>query len=191
MILHLHNPTWSQEFQRLEEKFRLSLGTLVHRVEHVGSTAIEGIAAKPILDIDLVISTEKDFPAVKEGLGKIGYRHNGDQGIPGREAFKRLDESVPHSKWMIHWMTHHLYVCVAGSRELDRHIRFRDYLNTHATAKAEYESIKREIEARSNGDRKVYAEIKETEGICTAFVERILKKADNHTERTSYLRPLI
>jgi GrpB-like predicted nucleotidyltransferase (UPF0157 family) len=196
MILHFHDPTWSQEFQRLEAAYQQSLGTLVCRVEHVGSTAIEGIAAKPILDIDLVISDIKDFQAAKEGLEKIGYLHNGDQGIPGREVFKRLDGSVPHSKRARRWMMHHLYVCVEGSRELDRHIRFRDYLNTHATAKAEYELIKREIEARSKGDRKIYSEIKENEGICTAFVAIILKKAEqaagenaDHADSFGHIHP--
>lgn len=154
------------------------LGRLLLRVEHVGSTAIEGIAAKPILDIDLVISKEVDFATIKVKLEEIGYRHNGDQGIPGREAFKRLDESVPFSKGRDRWMKHHLYVCMEGSEELDRHTRFRDYLNTHTPARTEYESIKRDIEARSSGDRKIYARIKETEGVCTAFVEKILKKAE-------------
>ncbi len=179
MILQSHDPSWSQEFRWLEEAYQRSLGALVCRVEHVGSTAIEGIAAKPILDIDLVIASEEDFPAAKEGLERIGYHHNGDQGVPGREAFKQLDEGVPHSTKARRWMTHHLFVCVEGSRELDRHVTFRNYLNRHANAKAEYESLKREIESRSNGNRKVYATIKETEGSCTAFVEEILKKAES------------
>jgi GrpB-like predicted nucleotidyltransferase (UPF0157 family) len=178
MILHVHDPSWASEFGRLRSVYIATLGNLACAIEHVGSTAIQQIAAKPILDIDIVIAGESDLPAVTKKLEKLGYWHNGNQGIPGREAFKRRDEKVPYTEEPITWMNHHLYVCVRGSRELVRHILFRDYLKNEPKARAAYESIKKDIEARSNGDRKVYADLKEHEGICSAFVERILKQAE-------------
>lgn len=114
----------------------------------------------------------------RDRLESLGYRHNGDQGVPGREAFKRLDIKVPRVEGPTEWMNHHLYVCVEGNPELIRHTRFRDYLNSNAEALKEHETIKRDIESRSNGDRKTYANIKENEGICSVFVERILKEAE-------------
>lgn len=152
------------------------LGVLLVRIEHVGSTAIKGIVAKPILDIDLVIADDADFPAVKTRLESLGYRHNGNQGVPEREVFKREDEGVPRGGFGRNWMQHHLYVCTIDSRELQRHVTFRDYLNRHSQARLQYEAIKVEIASRSNGDRKLYAKIKAEEGACTDFVESILKK---------------
>lgn len=154
------------------------LGELIVGIEHVGSTAIGNIAAKPILDIDLVINDYSVFPEVIKKLESLGYRHNGDQGVPQREAFKRVDENVPWYRNGSSWMNHHLYVCPEDSLELSRHVAFRDFLNQHEEERMKYEEIKKEIESRSNGDRKTYAKIKEQEGSCSAFVESILKKAE-------------
>lgn len=176
MILSEHDPNWNSEFQKLAKVYKQTLGNLILRIEHVGSTAINGIKAKPILDIDIVIEDNSVFPEVVNKLKTIGYTHNGDQGIPGREAFLRNDQLVPWNQANQTWMKHHLYVCTKDSRELDRHIRFRNYLNANFEAAKEYENIKLEIESRSNGDRKLYADIKENEGICTKFVERVLRK---------------
>ena len=177
-ILHEYDPRWVQEFERLKTVYCKALGKLVRRAEHVGSTAIPGMAAKPILDIDLVISSESKFPDVRSILELLGYRHVGDQGILGREVFKREGEKVPYVEpFGDGWMKHHLYVCVDGTRELQRHLAFRDYLNADPVAREEYESIKKDIESRSAGDRKRYAEMKEKEGVCSAFVERVLSQA--------------
>ena len=178
MILHNHDPNWSQEFERLRAVYSAALGDLALAIEHVGSTAVDQILAKPILDINIVIASDSDFTHAAMKLEALGYWHNGDQGIPGREVFKRKDDAVPYTEPACSWMSHHLYVCVSGSRELTRQMFFRDYLRTHPDARVEYESIKRDIAARSGGDRKVYAHIKEHEGVCSAFVERILKLAE-------------
>lgn len=178
MILHKHNPNWVNEFKRLESLYLSTLGDLTLRIEHIGSTAIKAISAKPILDIDIVIAKESDFITVKKKLEDLGYIHNGDQGIPGREAFIRRNNDVPYKQQSNPWANHHLYVCENDSRELKRHILFRDYLNTHPSERSEYESIKKHIEKEAKGDRKTYARIKESNGPCTTFIERILKKAE-------------
>lgn len=177
-ILHDHDPNWKNEFLRLEEVYHKALGDLITRIEHVGSTAILGIAAKPILDIDLVIENRSILPEVCRRLEQLGYKHRGDLGIPEREAFKGVDSEVPHLGPNRNWMKHHLYVCAVDNRELQRHTLFRDHLNQYLEARKEYESIKKDIEARSNGDHLSYIEIKENEGTCTRFVERILKLAN-------------
>lgn len=129
--------------------------------------------------MDLVISTKANFPAVKKERKKVGYRHVRDLGIQDREAIKRTDERVPFSKISTKWMKHHLYVYVDGTRERLRHTSFRNYLNENWDARIEYESIKKEIEHRSGGDRKAYVEAKENGGKCTAFIERILTEAQS------------
>ena len=178
MILSAYNPDWKDAFRELERVYRDTLGDLITRIEHVGSTAIVGIAAKPIIDIDLVMADYAMLPAISEKLTALGYRHNGDQGVPQREAFKSMDDSAPWTPENHSWMNHHLYLCPEDSRELWRHVAFRDYLNQHESARVEYERIKRDIEARSNGERKIYVQIKENEGVCSTFVESVLKAVE-------------
>jgi len=179
MILSEYNPKWPVAFQALKSAYATSLSNLYVTIEHVGSTAIPGIMAKPIIDIDIVIKNYQVFPQVVEALAGLGYRHNGDQGIKHREAFKRADDFTPQFGPQKRWINHHLYVCPSFSVELGRQIAFRDYLRAHVDARSEYEEIKVSIAGKSGGDRKRYAAIKETE--CRDFVERILAKADLHS----------
>ncbi|MBO7516000.1 MAG: GrpB family protein, partial [Lachnospiraceae bacterium] len=113
-----------------------ALGNLAFRIEHVGSTSVRGLSAKPIIDIDVVIKDMTIFDHVKEALSGIGYHHEGDLGIPGREAFKYEGKE--------HLRKHHLYVCPVDSPELRRHLKFRDYLRSHPEAVEEYGKIKEE-----------------------------------------------
>ncbi|MCK4411546.1 GrpB family protein [Candidatus Bipolaricaulota bacterium] len=187
MILHEYTPEWETEFTLLREVYLECLGNSAMAIEHVGSTSIPGIKAKPIIDIDIVI---KDYCVFLETAGKLaslGYSHNGDQGILHREAFKRMDEFTPHSQPQRRWINHHLYVCPQFSEELNRHIIFRDYLRINGIAKKEYELIKVEIAARSDGDRKRYAAIKEAE--CKEFIDKIIATAGN-CDQLNTPRPL-
>src|ERR1041385_6447753 len=120
MILAPYNPAWPAEFAALREIYTTALGDLVVQVEHVGSTAVPHLQAKPILDIDIVMQDYEVFPRIVEGLEKLGYTHTGDQGIPHREAFKRVDDTVPHTWPRREWMQHHLYVCPIHTAELRR-----------------------------------------------------------------------
>ena len=83
------NPEWSNIFQKLKDVIQQELKGIIIDIIHVGSTSIPNLAAKPIIDIDVIIETRELLPEISLKLQKLGYRHNGDQGIPGREAFKR------------------------------------------------------------------------------------------------------
>jgi|GEM_PF-213892 len=127
---------WKEEFIRIKDELSEALGELAMRIEHVGSTAVPGLSAKPIIDIDVVIKDRSELADVVTALGKIGYDHAGDLGIPGREAFGYEGKT--------HLQKHHLYVCAASCAELKRHTAFRDYLMTHPEAVREYSRIKEE-----------------------------------------------
>ena len=172
MILALYNPEWPAEFAALERVYMNSLGKNILRVEHVGSTAVPDLMAKPILDIDIVMPSYEVFPEIVAKLQTLGYTHNGDQGITEREAFKMLDNMAPYTLPPRKWMPHHLYVCPANSLELHRHLIFRDALRARSSLRQEYERRKLDIAERSGGDRKVYAQIKEIE--CRDFIESVL-----------------
>jgi len=171
-MLDPHNPCWSEEFAALHKVYSQALGSLAVCIEHVGSTSVPDLLAKPILDIDIVISGYDTFPQVVAALKTLGYFHNGDQGIPEREAFKYADTFTPHVSPPRTWMTHHLYVCPQHGRELRRHLAFRDALRESTQLRRDYERLKLSIASRSGGNRSVYAEIKEVE--CRNFVEGII-----------------
>lgn len=166
-----YDPQWPLEFERLQEVLWNTLGELAEGIEHVGSTAVPGLAAKPILDVDVVIRSRQQLPAVVEKLAGLGYVHVGEQGIAGREAFDRLGQDVPRDGAGRLWMEQHLYVCARDSRELGRHLFFRDYLRQNTWARDEYAALKRDLARRFRDDREAYTEAK------TAFVEGVLARA--------------
>ncbi len=131
-----YDEKWAQSFEEIKAELQAALGTLALRIEHVGSTSVKGLSAKPIIDIDVVIKDRSQLDAVISALRSLGYRHEGDMGIPGREAFKYDGKE--------HLQKHHLYVCAEDSEELRRHISFRDYLRSHPQAVEEYSRIKTE-----------------------------------------------
>lgn len=135
-----YDEKWEQDFKDIAFELREALGTLVLEVEHVGSTSVKGLSAKPIIDIDVVIQDDSVFGEVVSALAKIGYQHEGNLGIEGREAF-RYDGKE-------HLRKHHLYVCSKNSMELHRHLVFRDYLRTHPDAVKKYGKIKEEAAKR-------------------------------------------
>lgn len=159
MLLQKYNPTWIQHFQDLKIEFENTLQELYVQIEHIGSTSVVGLAAKPIIDIDIVYWEDDDFEKIKNRLSNIGYYHNGNQGIPEREAFKRKGSIEKHP--ILDYIKHHLYVCPSDGVELQRHILFRDFLRKNESVRKEYENLKFEIAAAVNHDQKKYAALKE------------------------------
>ena len=161
VVVHSYEKTWADDFVAIRDELNTVLKDLALRIEHVGSTSVEGLSAKPIIDIDVVIRDREELPEVISALQKLGYSHEGDQGIPGREAFKYEGKE--------HLRKHHLYVCAQDSEELRRHIAFRDYLRSHPDAVAEYSRIKEEGAELYPWDIDKYIEYK------SPFIESIYK----------------
>ncbi len=163
-----YEPAWAEAFAGISRVIKAALGILALRIEHVGSTSVPGLGAKPIIDLDVVIESPRSLPPVAEALEALGYRHEGDKGIPGREAFGREDGTAPRGGSGRQWPPHHLYVCAEDSKELGRHLRFRDYLRSHPDSARQYETLKRELASLHPHDIDSYIEGK------SAFIERIL-----------------
>ena len=172
MVIVEYNENWPKYFLQIENILRKNLSKIL-TIEHVGSTSIFGMFAKPIIDIVIVIDDKNNLYKTMEELETIGYYHNDDQGIPGREVFKRT--GVVYDD-ILDTISHHLYVCNFGNSEFKRHILFRDYLKTHEDARDQYNQIKQCILERVGYDnRKDYVNIKENE--YKWFFEEIIKKA--------------
>lgn len=134
VIVLPYDTTWKSDFEEIKKEIENAIGDLIIGIEHIGSTSIEGLSAKPCIDIDVIIKDYSLFDAVVSKLQSIGYIHEGNLGIKDREAFKYLNK--PHLK------THHLYVCPQHSEELHRHIAFRDFLRSNTEAVKKYSLVK-------------------------------------------------
>ena len=135
VIVLPYDAAWESAFEAIKAEIQTALGDLMLGIEHVGSTSVKGMSAKPCIDIDVVIRDYSVFDAVVQKLDVIGYIHEGDLGIQDREAFKYADKP--------HLMTHHLYVCPRESEELHRHIVFRDFLRKNPEAVKKYSRVKK------------------------------------------------
>ena len=134
VIVLPYDEAWKNAFEAIKAEIESALGKLILGIEHVGSTSVEGMSAKPCIDLDVIIKDDSILDAVIERLAEIGYIHEGDLGIKGREAFRYTDKP--------HLMTHHLYVCAESSEELRRHTVFRDFLRSNPDAVKKYSAVK-------------------------------------------------
>ena len=115
IVISEYDPRWPALFCELRDALPAGLRMCARSIEHVGSTAVPGLAAKPIIDIDVVVADEADVAEAIAMLAAAGYPHKGDAGVPGREAF----DQPPHLP------EHHLYLCVEGAGPLVAHLRLR------------------------------------------------------------------
>ena len=129
-----YDRAWKSAFEDIKSEIENVLGDLIIGVEHIGSTSVEGMSAKPCIDLDVVIRDYSVLDVVIAKLATIGYVHEGNLGIRNREAFKYSNKP--------HLMSHHLYVCPQNSEELRRHITFRDYLRSDPEAVKKYSNVK-------------------------------------------------
>lgn len=155
MIVEPYNPEWPHMFHQLQTFLYRNLVGTYHAIEHVGSTAVPGMAAKPIIDVDIVMRDGK-FEQIKNRLIAAGYEYEGDKGIPGREAFRMRDPGLKQAL-----APHHLYVCAADAEELRRHRAFRDYLIAHPETAEKLSAHKVDLASKLGADREAYQAAKE------------------------------
>jgi len=157
-----YDPTWPMRFQEEMNALRRGLATwLVGPIEHIGSTAIPGLAAKPVIDIMAGVRTlEESRPAIATAT-ELGYCY------------------APYRAELEHWFckpspafrTHHLHLIPVGSTQWRRPIAFRDYLRAHADVAGEYEALKRRLAREHRLDRELYTQAKRP------FIDRITDMA--------------
>ena len=156
-----YNPAWPQLFEAEKAVLRKEVFPDAGEspIEHVGSTAVPGLDAKPILDIaiavpDLAVTVAR----IQAPLAALGYGYKGEYGLPGREFFVKGEQQ----------RTHHLHIVAAGSPHWEAWLRFRDTLRTHPEIADQYERVKQDLARRFARDRESYTAGK------SAFVESIL-----------------
>ena len=164
--IRAYDPRWPAAFEAERERLARGLGEQARRIDHHGSTAIPGMAAKPIIDIQISVDTLQPLPSYAAPLAALGYRHRPSADDAVCPFFHRPHE-WPH--------THHVHVVAAGGLEERRTLAFRDYLREHPDVAREYAALKKRLaqgtDASDADAREAYARAK------TAFVEAVLHDA--------------
>jgi GrpB-like predicted nucleotidyltransferase (UPF0157 family) len=130
-----YDEEWPRRFEKLRARIWPVVSDVAIRIEHVGSTAVPGLAAKPIIDMTVVVGERSDVPPTITRLATLGYRHRGNLGIEAREAFDHRPE-LPR---------HHLYVCPEGTIGVVNQLAVRDYLRAQPDAARDYGNLKRRL----------------------------------------------
>jgi GrpB-like predicted nucleotidyltransferase (UPF0157 family) len=151
-----YNPEWKSCFDQLRQVLSSLLTAIPLDIQHVGSTAIPGLPAKPILDIDIIIEDTSLLDSIAGRLMQAGYLNRGDQGIPGRFAFRQQSMFTPETPDRQTWMEHHLYVCYADSLALKNHLLVRDALLQDMQLMAQYAGLKMQLASTPGMTREEY-----------------------------------
>jgi GrpB-like predicted nucleotidyltransferase (UPF0157 family) len=161
-----YDPSWAIAYQRESGRLRAALGEIAIRIDHVGSTSIPGIGAKPVIDIQISVDTLHPMDPYRERLTRVGYRHQLHPDDADYPFFHR-----PH-----HWPhSHHVHVCVAHDAREKHNLAFCSYLRDHSDTAAEYEQLKRRLaaihSATTSQTRNAYSDAK------SSFIGEIVTRA--------------
>lgn len=164
-----YDPSWPVRFEAMRARLAGALGATAVRIDHVGSTAVPGLAAKPIIDIQVSVPDVADAAAFKDAIEAQGFASRMIE--PGHHYF-RPPPGVPRE--------YQVHVCTIGSDWEWRHLLFRDYLRADPETRAAYEALKRDLATRLTHDRIGYNDAK------GPFIEAALERAAEWATRTSW-----
>jgi GrpB-like predicted nucleotidyltransferase (UPF0157 family) len=167
IIIAPYDPDWPMMFAAEAVHIRHALGDLALRIEHVGSTSVLGLAAKPVIDIQVSVPTLEPADRYRTWLADLGYTHF---------SLGAFDLVYPFFKKPAEWpSTYHVHLCVSGSEQERDHVAFRNFLRRHPTVAAEYAALKCRLAATHDG---LTMESQERYSLSkTEFVRSVLARA--------------
>lgn len=157
-----YKDNWPEDYLKVQSYILSELKTY-ESIEHFGSTSIRGMVAKPIIDVMIVVPQGKMRQVISE-LAKLEYRHIGDLGITGREAYDYLPEHI-------NLPIHHMYTCYPDHYQLHGLRAFREFLKENEKWRKKLSALKLDLDQRFNSDRQKYMDGKK------ALVEEIIERA--------------
>lgn len=159
--------TWPVLFEAEAAAIRAAMPSVALRIEHVGSTSVPDLAAKPVIDIQVSVVTLEHLDEYVVSLARLGYAHVPLGAFDALYPFFQRPVESP--------ATHHLHLCVLGGEQERRHLAFRNYLRSHPAVASEYVELKRSLAAAHDGatleSRERYSLSK------TPFISSVLKRA--------------
>ena len=163
---------WPEVAARLIATLEEACGVALVRVEHIGSTSVPGLAAKPVIDLAPVVARYEDGERCLAPIVALGYEHRGEYGIPGRRYFRGTDATSG--------LDVHAHLFPRDAVELRHHLVFRDYLRSHPDEREAYAATKRELATRLWADGNEYADAK------TPFISACLERAEAWAVKTGW-----
>ncbi|WP_285769064.1 GrpB family protein [Peribacillus sp. SI8-4] len=160
-----YNPDWVSEFE--QEKTRIITVLHGHRlyIEHIGSTSVKGLAAKPVLDLMAGVQHLDEAEAFIQPLRSIGYEFVSHKEFPERRFFRK-------GQWRAG--THHLHIYEFGSEQWKNQLAFRDYVSAHPEVRKQYQQLKQDLAQVHSNDRARYTKGK------APFIQAVLKEANEN-----------
>jgi len=156
-----YNPNWKDMYKEESEKIKNVLSNIIIDIHHIGSTAIPGIKAKPVIDILVEAKDIEGVDQYNHKMKEFGYEAMGEYGIPKRRFFRRGGNK----------RTHHVHIFQVGNEEIERHINFKEYLISHPDKGQEYSKLKEKLVNKYTYDVENYTNGK------SDFIKEIDKKA--------------
>ncbi|HEX6806479.1 MAG TPA: GrpB family protein [Gemmatimonadaceae bacterium] len=163
IVLVPYDPRWPDAFAREAAQLAQSLGDVPLELHHMGSTAVPGILAKPVIDMLLIVPQVEALDARGAAFASVGYEAMGEFGIVGRRYFRKDDHTGRR--------THQVHAFSAGSLDIVRHLDFRDYVRAHSDVRDAYAALKQRLAAECVDDMQCYSEGK------TSFIRDIERRA--------------
>ncbi|UKS57263.1 GrpB family protein [Exiguobacterium acetylicum] len=161
VIVLPYQSEWESEYAREAKRLQDVFGARLHRIHHMGSTSVPGLAAKPIIDILPVVNSLDEIEQFNESMEALGYEAKGEFGMPGRRYFRKGGDE----------RTHHIHLYAVGNPEIERHLVFRDYLRAHPEEANAYGTLKEQLAATYPYDIEAYIAGKD------AFVKELEHRA--------------
>ncbi len=163
VIVAEYDPRWPEQFAEEAARLQQAMGDPMVAVEHVGSTSVPGLSAKPVIDILVGVRALAEGEQAVPALEALGYECRGENGIPGRLFFR---------KGLVQYRrTHHLHMVETGHEQWASMLSFRDYLRAHPDEVRRYEALKHDLARQFRDDRRAYTDGK------AEFVQAVLEKA--------------
>jgi GrpB-like predicted nucleotidyltransferase (UPF0157 family) len=142
------DPEWAREFRVLASEIGSATSGIDLKVEHIGSTSVSGLPAKPVVDLAILLAAPEAFPRLESALRSTNLEYRGDKGPQGGRLFVR--ESAPAFR------THHVHVYFRGAPEWEKYLVFRDRLRSSGSLRAEYANLKEQLAKRFSDDPAAY-----------------------------------
>lgn len=137
IVISEYDANWPVLFEEEARRLHAAFGSVVRRIEHVGSTSVPGLAAKPVIDVQVSVDSLVPHGRYVDTMAALGYRH---------VVLGDFDLVYPFFHKPVEWpSTHHVHLCEAAGEQEWKHLAFRNYLREHPQAAREYETLKREL----------------------------------------------
>ncbi len=162
VIIADYDPQWPVRYEEERERIVAAIGNYIDDIQHIGSTAVPGLAAKPIIDILVIVPSLEQVEQSVRPLEKLEYEYMGDSGIPGRHIFIKRQQGM---------RAYHLLMSQADHYTAAQAMVFRDFLRLHPRDTQDYGELKKVLAEQYGADREGYTNGK------TTFIEAMLVKA--------------